>query len=127
MLSAAYVGGEYTCRDHRGDSARRPPMKPIDIAKQREAIRLLQDEILSAKAFQFKPELLRNWPPTIGTTKLLPLMPSASYRYPVLQRVLSIQRIVLSRLLSADMLRSLQEISLQAEPGQESLADARGV
>ena len=54
-----YVGGEYTCRDHRGDANARPPMKPIEIAKQREAIRLLQDEILSAKAFQFKPELLR--------------------------------------------------------------------
>ena len=61
--SAAYVGGEYTCRDHRGDSGNRPSMKPIEIAKQREAIRLLQDEILSAKAFQFKPELLRQLAP----------------------------------------------------------------
>ena len=56
-------GGEYTCRDHRGDPDDRPPMKPIEIAKQREAIRLLQDEILSAKAFQFKPELLRHLAP----------------------------------------------------------------
>ncbi len=42
---------------------KRPPMKPIEIAKQREAIHLLQDEILSAKAFQFKPELLRHLAP----------------------------------------------------------------
>ena len=33
-------------------------MKPIEIAKQREAIRLLQDEVLSVKAFQFKTGLL---------------------------------------------------------------------
>ena len=63
LLSAAYVGGEYTNRDHRGDPNARPPMKPIDVAKQREAIRLLKDEILSAKAFEFKPELLRQLAP----------------------------------------------------------------
>ena len=48
-------------------------------------------------------------------------MPSGSYQYPVLQRVLWIQRIVLARFLSAETLGSLQEISLQAEPGQETL------
>ena len=57
-LATCYVTGEYTCRDHRDDKGNRPPMKPIELAKQREAIRLLQDEILSDKAFHFKPELL---------------------------------------------------------------------
>ncbi|MGO8753500.1 MAG: zinc-dependent metalloprotease, partial [Thermoguttaceae bacterium] len=119
-LSAAYVGGEYTCRDHRGDSGNRPSMKPIEIAKQRAAIRLLQDEILSAKAFEFKPELLRQLAPDPWYDEFS-WMPSGSYQYPVLQRVLWIQRIVLARFLSAEVLGALQEITLQAEPGQESL------
>ena len=67
-LASGYVSGEYTCRDHREDKDGRPPMKPIELAKQREAIRLLQDEILSDKAFQFKPELLRHLAPTTGAT-----------------------------------------------------------
>ena len=119
---SAYVGGEYTCRDHRGDPDGRPPMKPIEIAKQREAIRLLQDEILSAKAFQFKPELLRHLAPDHWyDDRFLFLFGSEGYQYPLLQRVLSIQRIVLSRFLDAGTLRSLQEMSLHAEPGQEVL------
>ena len=78
MLSAGYVSGEYTCRDHRADTARRPPMKPIEIAKQREAIRLLQDEILSAKAFQFKPELLRQLAPRALVRAILVLLRAVS-------------------------------------------------
>jgi predicted Zn-dependent protease with MMP-like domain len=122
MLSANYVGGEYTCRDHRGDAGNRTSMKPIEIAKQREAIRLLQDEILSAKAFEFKPELLRQLAPDHWYDDgFFSLMRSGNYQYPVLQRVLWIQRIVLARFLSAEVLGALQEISLQTEPGQESL------
>jgi hypothetical protein len=122
-LSAGYVGGEYTCRDHRDDPNGRPPMKPIDVAKQREALRLVQDEILSAKAFQFKPELLRCLAPDpwYDGSSLLSYDFGDGYQFPVLQRVLSIQRIALSHLLDPRTLRSLQDIALQAEPGQEAL------
>ena len=118
VLATHYIGGEYTCRDHRGDPQSRPPMKPIEIAKQREAIRLIQDEILSAKAFQFKPELLRQLAPDHWYDSFLA---TGGYQYPVLQRVFSIQRIVVSRFLDGEVLRSLQEIALLAEPGQETL------
>ena len=43
------------------------------------------------------------------------------YQYPVLQRALAIQRMVLSRFLDGDVLRSLQEIALQVDPGQDVL------
>ncbi len=122
MLSVAYVGGEFTSRDHRGDPDGRPPMKPIDVAKQREAIRLVQDEILSANAFQFKPELLRYLAPDHWyDDRFIFFFGSGGYQYPLLQQVLSVQRIVLSRFLNAQTLRSLQEISLHADPGQEVL------
>ena len=120
-LAADYVGGEYTCRDHRGDPHGRPPMKPIDIAKQREAIRLLQDEVLSVKAFQFKPELLRHLAPQYWRSDEPFFFLAGSYQYPLHQQVLAIQRIVLSRFLSPRTLRSIQEIAVQADPGQEVL------
>jgi hypothetical protein len=123
VLSLNYIGGEYTCRDHRGDSNSRPPMKPIEIAKQREAIRLLQDEILSDKAFQFKPELLRSLAPEHWRDRSFWFYVQP-YQFPLLERVLSIQRMVLSQLLDPDTLRSLQEISLHVDAGQESLGIA---
>ena len=116
-LSVDYVGGEYTCRDHRDDPGGRPPMKPIEIAKQREAIRLVQDEILSAKAFQFKPELLRQLAPDHWYDRFS----SGGYQYPVLQRVLSIQRMAVAHFLDGRVLHSVQEAGLHAEPGQEVL------
>jgi hypothetical protein len=121
VLATQYVGGEYTARDHRGDPNGRPPMKPIEIAKQREALRLLKDEILSAKAFQFKPELLRHLAPEHWFDERAGLFGSGGYQYPLLSRAAGIQRIVLSRLLDPQTLRALQEIELHAEPGQETL------
>jgi hypothetical protein len=115
-----YVSGEYTSRDHRAEKAQQPPMKPIDIAKQREAIRLLQDEVLSDKAFQFKPELLRHLAPEHWRDQDFWLF-FEPYQFPLLQRVLSIQRLVISQLLDPSHLRSLQDNALQVEPGQEAL------
>jgi len=120
MFSLAYVSGEYTSRDHRAEKAQQPPMKPIDLAKQREAIHLLQDEILSDKAFQFKPELLRHLAPQHWRDRDFWFF-FEPYQYPLLQRVLSIQRLVVSQLLDPNHLRSLQENALQVEPGQEAL------
>ena len=121
-LSLNYIGGEYTCRDHREDPNARPPMKPIDVAKQREAIRLLQDEILSARAFQFKPELLRYLAPDQWRDNRYFFFTGGGYQYPVLEEVGWMQQMVVSHLLDAETLRSLEEIALHAEPGQEVLA-----
>jgi len=121
VLATDYIGGEYTSRDHRGDAGDRPPMKPIEIAKQRDAIRLLQEEILSAKAFQFKPELLRYLAPQHWRDNYSSWFFAGDYQFPLLQRVLTVQRIVLAKFLSADTLRSIQEIALQADAGEETL------
>ena len=119
-LSTTYVGGEYTARDHRGDPKSRTPLRPIEIEKQREAIKLLKEEILSAKAFDFDPELLKSLAPDHWYDDLYFLY-FGQYQYPVLQRVLSIQRMVVSRMLSAETLNAIQEIELHATDKQEVL------
>ena len=58
-LVANFVGGEYMHRDHRGDPNGRDPFVPVKAAKQREALKFLQEHILSDQPFQFPPELLR--------------------------------------------------------------------
>ena len=112
------MSGEYTCRDHRDDKGDRPPMKPIELAKQREAIRLLQDEILSDKAFQFKPELLRHLAPDhwrdTGFWFFEP------YQYPVLQYVSSLQRFVVSQLLNPRIAAVLAGSLAPCRAGQDA-------
>ena len=58
-LASNYVGGEAMHRDHAGDPNGRDPFVPVKAAKQREALKLLQDRILTDKPFQFSPQLLR--------------------------------------------------------------------
>ena len=43
----------------RGDPNGRDPFVPVKAAKQREALKFLQDHILTDKPFQFSPQLLR--------------------------------------------------------------------
>ena len=58
-LVGKYVGGMHAVRDLPGPSAR-PSLKPVDPAKQREALQFLATGLFSADSFRFRPELLRS-------------------------------------------------------------------
>ena len=56
-LVGKYVGGMYALRDLPGTSGR-PNFRPVEPAKQREALQFLSTGLFSADSFRFKPELL---------------------------------------------------------------------
>jgi hypothetical protein len=56
-LVGKYVGGMHTVRDLPGPGAR-PSLKPVDPAKQREALQFLATGLFSAESFRFRPEFL---------------------------------------------------------------------
>jgi hypothetical protein len=63
---ARYVGGLQTSRSHKGDKDGKPPVTLIDAKQQRDALKMLEDNVFSDKNFQFPPELLNqlgwsNW------------------------------------------------------------------
>src|SRR5262249_13322605 len=58
-LASTYVGGEAMHRDHAGDPNGRDPFVPVSAARQREALKLVQEHILNDRSFQFPPQLLR--------------------------------------------------------------------
>jgi hypothetical protein len=58
-LVGKYVGGMNAVRDLPGPNAR-PSLKPVDPAKQREALQFLSTGLFSAESFRFRPELLRS-------------------------------------------------------------------
>ena len=59
FLSAQFVGGEYVYRDHKGDPTAATRSSRCRAAKQREALKFLQDQILTDKPFHFPPDQLR--------------------------------------------------------------------
>jgi hypothetical protein len=120
-LISAYIGGQSVHRDHKGDKGARDPVVPIAGAKQRECLKFLVEGILSDKAFRFSPALLRR----LATEKWGDWgeFPSrdGGVNFPVLDRVLAIQKIALGRCLSPQVLSRLQDQELQADPGADPL------
>jgi hypothetical protein len=122
-LISRQIGGEYMHRDHRGDPAERDPFVPVKAAKQREALKFLQEHILTDHPFQFPPQLLRrlaadrwmHWGTAGGMS---------SVEYPLHERILTVQRIVLDHALAADVLRRIQNNTLKADKDEQPLTVA---
>lgn len=55
-LAAKFVGGMHSVRDL--PSSRRPAFRPVETAKQREALQFLAGNVFSADSFKFQPHLL---------------------------------------------------------------------
>src|SRR5207253_5714940 len=85
-----YIGGEYAHRDHKGDANGRDPLVPVKAVKQREALKFLQENILTDKPFQFSPTLLRK----LAVERWSHWGAHSSHTdYPVHDRILGIQRV----------------------------------
>lgn len=120
FLMSRYVGGAHVHRDHRGDPDGRDPFVPVPAARQREALKLLSDNLLTDKPFQFPPELLRklaadrwwHW----GNESMI----FSSVDVPLYEMILRIQRIALLNLLRAETLARIQNNALKAN-GDEPL------
>ncbi len=59
-LVGKYVGGMHTVRDLPGSRTGRPNFKPVEPAKQREALQFLATSLFSADSFRFDPKFLAN-------------------------------------------------------------------
>jgi Met-zincin/Domain of unknown function (DUF5117)/Domain of unknown function (DUF5118) len=109
VLAAKYVGGMYTERDAVG--AGRIGYRPVEPARQREALKFLNDEVFSVDSFKFKPEFLASMTPDfIEWARPTPLS--------IPQIVLQLQTQTLDRLLDPGTARRLLD-----QPGYLPVAD----
>jgi hypothetical protein len=118
-LASEYIGGHSIHRDFKGTDKAHDPVTPVPGARQREALKLLVDRILSDKAFHFSPGLLR---------KLMTesWQDSGFYfyldsDYPIYRLILSLQEIVLDHCLDSSVLQRIQNQEMQCEPGSDPL------
>jgi hypothetical protein len=100
-MAAKYVGGMYT--SHELPEAGKPTFRPVEPARQREALSFLTTELFSVDSFRFKPEFLAMLSPDyIEWARVGPLS--------VPQGVLSLQTQAMDGLLSAGTARRLLEL-----------------
>jgi hypothetical protein len=97
-LTSKYIGGVYHHRDHVGDPGNRLPFEPVPAAKQKEALQLLREHLLSPRAFQFSPQLLNK----LANTRFTDFTDFGSLRtrfdVPIHDMVQSLQAQVLDRI-----------------------------
>ena len=89
------IGGVRTLRDHPGSG--RDPLKPTDAATQRQALDLIARNVLAIDGLAVTPTLQRRLAPDFEDRADNPALPTD---YPVPQRLLDLQRVVLNQLMS---------------------------
>ncbi len=122
QFAARYVGGIYTSRSHKGDKDGKPPFTVVDVKKQRDALTLLEQQVLSDKPFNFPPELYNqlaasNWMHW-GTD--IPLRKDLA----VHDLILMWQQQILGQLMSSITLERIHDAELKIPADQDALTTA---
>jgi hypothetical protein len=121
-MAARNVGGVHVTRSHRGDAGAKPPYTVVPAAKQREALALIEENVLSDKPFQFPPDLLNHL--ASSRWSHWGVDQPARTDLPVHQIILTWQERILSQLLSSTTLERLHDSELKVAADQDALTTA---
>lgn len=118
-----YVGGLQTSRSHKGDKEAKAPVRLVDTNVQREALKLVEEQVLSVRPFQFPPEMYNylasstwsHWGVHSGM---------ARKDFPVHDAVLMWQERILGQLMSPVTLERIHDAELKASPDADVLTTA---
>lgn len=122
FFAARYVGGLYTSRSHKGDKDGKTPIALIDPKKQRDALALLETQVLNEKPFDFPPELYNQ----LSATNWNHWGISDSLRkdYPVHDVLLMWQERILAQLMSSITLERIHDTELKVPADQDAFTTA---
>lgn len=118
-----YIGGIHVSRSHKSEDGENPqPFEVVDVEKQRKAIKLLEEEIFSDKAYQFDPSLLNDLAPSYWNH----WGSSSDMRgdLPVHNAVSRWQETILSRLLGSLNLERMHDAELRVPADEDALTTA---
>lgn len=122
FTAARHVGGLYVNRDHKGDPDGRPPFVVVPAARQREALALVEKEILGDEPFSFPPELYNYLASTRWSHWGLNFPTRADYA--VHEVILQWQQRVLDQLLSSVTIKRLHDSELRVPTDEDALTTA---
>ncbi len=116
-FTARFIGGIYVHRDHKGDPNARPPYVVVEAAKQREAMVLLEQQVLGKTSYQFPAQLYNH----LAHTNWLHWGTEIPNRidFPVHEVILMWQDRILARLLSSTTLSRLVDSELKVPQDQD--------
>lgn len=118
-----YIGGIHVNRSHKSEDGDNPrPFEVVDVEKQRQAMKMLEEEIFSDKAYQFDPSLLNDLAPSYwnhwGSSNDL------RGDLPVHNAVSRWQDTILSRLLGSLNLERMHDAELRVPADEDAFTTA---
>ncbi len=116
FFTARIPGGVYVHRDHKGDNQARAPMKPVEAAQQRAAMKLLTETVLSPMTFD--PALLNSLAATRWSH--WGLRDTARLDYPIHDTVAGMQARIVNMLLSPTKLSRLQDGEVKTAANEDA-------
>jgi hypothetical protein len=120
-VSGDFLGGNITNRDRKGDAGKRDPIKPIDAATQRRALKFLVENAFRDDAFGLTRELLskasvEKWYDEGGMRTL-----SQDQAWPIHDRILGLQSSALTMAMNPTTLQRVYDSEYFIEPGADAL------
>ncbi|WP_293018707.1 zinc-dependent metalloprotease [Moorena sp. SIO3I8] len=117
MSLTGYIGGQTFNRNYTGGKTGTLPFEPIPVEKQRQALAMLGEYMFAEDTFNFSPQLLNQLAPSRWThwgafTTIFPL------DYPIHERVMLVQTMVLGDLFSSERLARLRDAQLKTSSGE---------
>ncbi len=121
-FASRYVGGLDLSRSHKGDKDAKPPVTVIDPQQQREAIKLLAEQVFSDKPFLVPPTVYNH----LAASKWNHWGAGMSLRpdFPVHEVILMWQDRILAQLLSSLTLERIHDTELKVPADQDCFTTA---
>src|SRR5690606_4186625 len=117
-MAARYIGGHYIHRDQKSTTDARPPIVVVEAEKQRQALDAVVKYIFAKDAWDIDPELQQY----LAASRWYHQGSSDWYNtltYPIQERILSAQKVVLFRLLNTDTITNLYNSELRVAEGTD--------
>lgn len=117
-LASRYIGGLHVNRNYRGDALEQPVLQPVDGAKQRQALQLLNTYIFAPNAFAFPDSYYKKLtgPPFPSFTSS-----SGTSDFPIRDQLARTQAAALRRLFSPAVLARMVNNEFKVNDPQKAL------
>ena len=122
MMMANWVGGTFVYRDKKGEPNGRAPLEPVSAAAQRDALTFVLRNTFDEASYGLTPDLLRHltvdkWWDNNALESTLMENPA----WPVHDRILSIQAVILTSLMRPQTLERIYDNEARIPANQDAL------
>jgi hypothetical protein len=118
-MMCSWLGGTFVNRDRKGDPGNRAPVQVVPVKDQRDALKFVLENTFRDTAFGLTPDLLRH----MTTDKWLDQfdMSFENAAWPVHDRIMGIQSMVLTRLLNPGSLGHVYDNEFLTPPSEDMI------